>query len=81
MELARLVQSSFLFENQCPLIQDTGCSANKIDDTIPWILLYASSGFMLFKQYVNVVQLVEASRLLAQGDAEMRERARLSKSD
>lgn len=55
-------------------------SANKVDDTIPWILLYASSAFMLFKQYVNVVQLVEASKLLVQGDVEMRERAGVAKS-
>lgn len=55
-------------------------SANKVNDTYPWILLYATSVFMLFKQYINVVQLVEASKLLAQGDVEMRKRARLTNS-
>ncbi|RJE17855.1 CDP-diacylglycerol-inositol 3-phosphatidyltransferase [Aspergillus sclerotialis] len=55
-------------------------SANKVDDTIPWVLLYVSSVFMLFKQYVNVVQLVEASKLLVQGDVEMRKKAQLTES-
>ena len=55
-------------------------SVNKIDNTIPWILLYTTSVFMLFKQYINVVQLVEASKMLVQGDIEIRKRARLSKS-
>lgn len=55
-------------------------SANKVDDTIPWILLYASSLFMLFKQYVNVVQLLEASKLLVQGDIAMRKKARRAES-
>jgi hypothetical protein len=47
-------------------------SANKISSSLPWLLLTVSSLFMLFKQYVNVIQLVEASRWLAQGDVEMR---------
>jgi CDP-diacylglycerol--inositol 3-phosphatidyltransferase len=55
-------------------------SANKVDDAIPWVLLYTTSVFMLFKQYINVVQLVEASKMLAQGDVKIRKKARLSKS-
>ncbi|KAF4151767.1 hypothetical protein CNMCM6069_003064 [Aspergillus lentulus] len=51
--------------------------ANKIDSFMPWLLLTLSLPFMLFKQYVNVIQLVEASRWLAWGDAEMRRKARL----
>ncbi|GFF30761.1 hypothetical protein IFM51744_01231 [Aspergillus udagawae] len=54
--------------------------ANKISSSLPWLLLTISSLFMLFKQYVNVIQLVEASRWLAQGDVEMR-RTRLSKEN
>lgn len=36
--------------------------------------------FMLFKQYVNIVQLVEASKSLVQGDIEMRRKAQLQKN-
>ena len=52
-------------------------SANKIDSTIPWALLAASTPFMLFKQYVNVVQLIEASKWLVQGDVEKRRKVQL----
>ncbi|EAW20216.1 CDP-alcohol phosphatidyltransferase family protein [Aspergillus fischeri NRRL 181] len=45
--------------------------------SMPWLWLTLSSPLMLFKQYVNVVQLVEASRWLARGDVEMRRDARL----
>jgi CDP-diacylglycerol--inositol 3-phosphatidyltransferase len=45
---------------------------------MPWLLLALSSPFMLFKQYMNVIQLVEASRWLAQGDVEMRREAKLN---
>ncbi|KAK1146356.1 phosphatidylinositol synthase 1 (CDP-alcohol phosphatidyltransferase1) [Aspergillus melleus] len=50
--------------------------ANKIDSAVPWVLLATSSVFMLFKQYVNVVQLVEASKWLVQGDMEIRRKER-----
>jgi CDP-diacylglycerol--inositol 3-phosphatidyltransferase len=52
-------------------------SANKIDSSMPCLLLTLSSPFMLFKQYVNGVQLVEASRWLGRGDVEMRRNASL----
>jgi len=48
--------------------------ANKMDSTVPWILTLGSAPVMAFKQYVNVVQLVNASRWLAEGDR--RDRAR-----
>lgn len=51
---------------------DISFSANKISSSAPWFILAVSSSFMLFKQYVNVIQLVEASRWLAQGDVETR---------
>ncbi|KAK4504803.1 hypothetical protein PRZ48_002765 [Zasmidium cellare] len=42
--------------------------ANKMDSTIPWILTIASAPVMLFKQWVNIIQLVKASKWLAEGD-------------
>ncbi|KAI9739916.1 MAG: CDP-diacylglycerol-inositol 3-phosphatidyltransferase [Claussenomyces sp. TS43310] len=51
--------------------------ANKIDSTVPRILLCVSSLFMVFKQYINVVQIIEASKWLAEGDVETRKKAGL----
>ncbi|PPJ50670.1 hypothetical protein CBER1_05259 [Cercospora berteroae] len=48
--------------------------ANKMDSNVPWILFAASAPVMLFKQYVNVVQLVQASRWLAEGDRKERKK-------
>ncbi|OJJ34847.1 hypothetical protein ASPWEDRAFT_109557 [Aspergillus wentii DTO 134E9] len=42
--------------------------ANKIDSTLPWIITGISAPVMAFKQFINVVQLVNASKWLAQGD-------------
>lgn len=42
--------------------------ANKMDSTVPWILTIASAPVMAFKQWVNVIQLVKASKWLAEGD-------------
>jgi hypothetical protein len=52
-------------------------SANKIDSSVPWLMPTLLSLFMLFKEYVNGIQLVETSRWLAQGDVKMRTDARL----
>jgi CDP-diacylglycerol--inositol 3-phosphatidyltransferase len=46
--------------------------ANKIDSQIPWIITIISAPIMLFKQYVNVIQLVNASQLLAESDKKAR---------
>ncbi|KAL3463609.1 hypothetical protein BJX64DRAFT_287350 [Aspergillus heterothallicus] len=46
--------------------------ANKIDSYWPRILFCVSSPIMLYKQFVNVVQLVQASSWIAQGDVEAR---------
>lgn len=46
--------------------------ANKMDSTLPWILAGISFPVMAAKQLINVVQLVKASRWLAEGDLEMR---------
>jgi CDP-diacylglycerol--inositol 3-phosphatidyltransferase len=51
--------------------------ANKMDSTVPWILLWTSCLPMVFKQYVNVVQLMMASRRLAEGDRETRKKTGL----
>ena len=46
--------------------------ANKMDSTFPWILASVSLPIMAAKQFINVVQLVKASRWLAEGDVAMR---------
>ena len=46
--------------------------ANKMDSTFPWILAGISLPIMAAKQFINVVQLVKASRWLAEGDVAMR---------
>jgi CDP-diacylglycerol--inositol 3-phosphatidyltransferase len=53
--------------------------ANKMDSTVPWVLCVISLPVMAFKQYVNVVQLVEASRWLAEGDRKDRKKAGFDK--
>ncbi|KAF2148349.1 phosphatidylinositol synthase [Myriangium duriaei CBS 260.36] len=49
--------------------------ANKMDSSIPWIICAVSTPVMLFKQFVNVLQIVKASKWLAEGDR--KERAKL----
>lgn len=49
-------------------------SANKMDHTIPLILVILSSPVMAFKQCVNVIQIINASQWLAQGDLAEREK-------
>ncbi|KAL2157818.1 hypothetical protein VTH06DRAFT_5087 [Thermothelomyces fergusii] len=46
--------------------------ANKMDSFWPWVLAGVSFPVMAFKQVVNVIQLVKASRWLAEGDVAMR---------
>lgn len=48
--------------------------ANKMDSFIPWVLTIASAPVMLFKQWVNIVQLVKASNWLAEGDRKDRKK-------
>jgi CDP-diacylglycerol--inositol 3-phosphatidyltransferase len=54
--------------------------ANKMDSTVPWVLAVASFPVMAGKQWINVVQMVKASKWLAEGDREMRRRAGLPRS-
>ncbi|KAJ9137514.1 CDP-diacylglycerol--inositol 3-phosphatidyltransferase [Pleurostoma richardsiae] len=46
--------------------------ANKMDSTVPWIIASVSFPVMVLKQFLNVVQLVKASRWLAEGDVQSR---------
>lgn len=55
--------------------------ANKMDSTIPWVLVIVSAPIMAGKQLINVVQLVKASRWLTEGDARARARARSGKKN
>ncbi|KAL2830496.1 CDP-alcohol phosphatidyltransferase-domain-containing protein [Aspergillus cavernicola] len=45
---------------------------NTINSYWPTVFFYISLPFMLYKQYINVLQLVYASRWIAQGDVEAR---------
>jgi CDP-diacylglycerol--inositol 3-phosphatidyltransferase len=46
--------------------------ANKMDSTVPWILAGISLPVMLIKQVLNVLQLVKASKSLAEEDLRSR---------
>ena len=48
--------------------------ANKMDSFWPWVLAGISFPIMAAKQFINVVQLVKASRWLAEGDMTARKR-------
>ncbi|KAK0732711.1 CDP-alcohol phosphatidyltransferase-domain-containing protein [Apiosordaria backusii] len=50
--------------------------ANKMDSFWPWVLTGVSFPVMAFKQIVNVIQLVKASKWLAEGDVQARREAR-----
>ncbi len=52
--------------------------ANKMDSTVPWILAGVSAPVMAGKQFINVVQLVKASKWLAEGDRAARQKAGVS---
>lgn len=43
-----------------------------MDSTVPWILAGLSAPICVGKQIINVIQLVKASRWLAEGDVETR---------
>lgn len=53
--------------------------ANKMDSFWPWVITGVSFPVMAIKQILNVVQLVKASRWLAEGDVEARRAAGLPK--
>ena len=39
-----------------------------MDSTVPWVLFCVSAPFMALKQFINGVQMVKASKWLAEGD-------------
>jgi CDP-diacylglycerol--inositol 3-phosphatidyltransferase len=51
--------------------------ANKMDSFWPWVIAGVSFPIMFGKQWINIVQLVKASRWLAEGDLEIRRAAGL----
>ena len=51
--------------------------ANKMDSTVPWWLAGISCPVMLAKQIINVIQMVQASQWLAEGDREARRKERM----
>ncbi|OAA67268.1 cdp-diacylglycerol-inositol 3-phosphatidyltransferase [Niveomyces insectorum RCEF 264] len=51
--------------------------ANKMDSFWPWVVAGVSFPIMAAKQFLNVVQLVKASKWLAEGDVEARRAAGL----
>ncbi|MCJ1310357.1 CDP-diacylglycerol-inositol 3-phosphatidyltransferase [Agyrium rufum] len=53
--------------------------ANKMDSFWPWVIAGISLPVMAGKQFINVVQLVKASRWLAEGDLEARRKGRAGK--
>lgn len=52
---------------------------NKMDSEIPWILAGISFPVMAIKQFLNIVQLVKASKWLAEGDIKARQLAAANK--
>ena len=49
--------------------------ANKMDSRVPWALAGISLPVMVFKQVLNVIQLVKASKWLGEGDVAARRKA------
>lgn len=50
--------------------------ANKIDSFWPWVITGISAPVMALKQIINVVQMVNASRWLVEGDLANRKAAK-----
>lgn len=53
---------------------------NKMDSQVPWILAGISFPVMAIKQFLNIVQLVKASKWLAEGDVKARKAAAAKKA-
>ncbi|KAB8556595.1 hypothetical protein FH972_025632 [Carpinus fangiana] len=54
--------------------------ANKMDSTVPWVIAIISCVPMATKQIINVIQLMDASKWLAEGDREQRAKDRANKA-
>jgi len=72
---------SLLFTNPWSAGAMEMARANKMDSTVPWILAGISFPVMFGKQVINVVQLVKASKWLAEGDVEERRKRKLAKNN
>ncbi|MCJ1421749.1 CDP-diacylglycerol-inositol 3-phosphatidyltransferase, partial [Xylographa parallela] len=55
--------------------------ANKMDSFWPWVIAGISFPVMAGKQFINIVQLVKASKWLAEGDLELRRSQGLPKKN
>lgn len=53
--------------------------ANKMDSFWPWVITGIAAPVMAGKQFINVVQMVKASKWLAEGDIERRRKQGISK--
>ncbi|KMU80961.1 hypothetical protein CISG_08903 [Coccidioides immitis RMSCC 3703] len=54
--------------------------ANKMDSFWPWVITGISAPIMAAKQFINIVQMVKASKWLAEGDLARRRQLGLSKA-
>lgn len=72
---ASLPAPSLLFPSPFSAAAMEMARANKMDSLVPWILTVASAPVMVFKQGINVVQLVKAAKWLAEGDRKDRKKA------
>lgn len=68
---------SILFANPWSAAALEMARANKMDSTVPWVLAGISAPVMVAKQVINVIQLVKASKWLAEGDRAARKKAGL----
>jgi CDP-diacylglycerol--inositol 3-phosphatidyltransferase len=73
--------SSLIFANPHSAAALEYARSNKMDSTIPWIIAGISAPVMVMKQVINVIQLVKASKWLAEGDLEMRRIAGLPRQN
>jgi CDP-diacylglycerol--inositol 3-phosphatidyltransferase len=71
MEMARYVTTPQI---RMTLLANISRRANKMDSKVPWTLAGISVLGMLLKQYINVLQLVNASQWLAEGDRAQRKK-------
>lgn len=55
--------------------------ANKIDSFWPWVITGVSAPVMALKQFINVVQMVKASKWLVEGDIANRRAVRQGKKN
>lgn len=53
--------------------------ANKIDSFWPWVITGISAPVMALKQFLNIVQMVNASKWLVEGDVAARKASKSGK--